>query len=109
MSDLDAMRHQLAVLARRKSARVLGWPRDWRPGEVRNPHDGQPFTGPGAWEYLAELLDAGHEIEVITLDEPPGATGYVLQVPIEARNLYIKVQLGAGKIIGRSFHYSVYD
>jgi hypothetical protein len=106
--DLSSIRHQLAVLARRKRARTLGWPRDWQPTEVTNPEDGQPFTPPGAWEFIADVLEQRSDIqlEVVQLEEPAGASGYVLCVPLKEAVLYIKLQLGSGRIIGRSFHYS---
>ena len=38
----------------------------------------------------------------------PCATGYVMKIDIEPGRpqLYVKLQLGSGQIIGRSFHYS---
>ena len=104
--DLASIRHQLALLAQRKRARKLDWPRDWRPHEVLNPLDGQPFTDAGAWEYIAELLEQGQELEESLQDQPAGVTAYVMQVALPDRTLYIKVRLGAGFILGRSFHYS---
>ncbi len=109
-------RHQLVVLARRPRARssapTRSRPTDWRPTTVRNP-DGlvdAHFTASTAWELIAERLEAGHEVEVITLRLPPGAKGYVMKIDLGADvpTLYVKLQLGAGRIIGRSFHYSEY-
>jgi hypothetical protein len=109
--DIASIRRQLAILARRKAARTLGWPRDWRPSEVTNPLDEQPFTPAGVWDYIAQVLEANPEIpiEAMTLDNPKGATGYVMSVRMGEHSLYIKLQLGAGKIIGRSFHYSIHE
>jgi len=108
--DLPTLRRELAILARRKRARVLGWPRDWRPSEVCNPEDSCPFTPAGAWEFIAEILEKRTDIALkpVTLDHPSGATGYVLIVPLQTDTVYIKLQIGAGKIIGRSFHYSIH-
>jgi len=83
---------------------------DWRPGQVRNP-DGildRYFTDTAAWELIADRLEAGHPVEIVELRKPPGATGYVMKIDIEPDQhpLYVKLQLGSGKIIGRSFHYS---
>jgi hypothetical protein len=66
------------------------------------------FTEAGAWDYVAEVIEAGHAIEVLTLDTPRGAVAYVLIVPQGPAipPIYIKVQLGSGCVIGRSFHYS---
>jgi hypothetical protein len=47
-------------------------------------------------------------LEEVLLASPPGKTGYVVEAALNERSLYVKVQLGAGKIIGRSFHYSEY-
>ena len=108
-TDPNAVRHQLAVLCRRKAARVLGWPRQWRPYEIMNPKTGEPFTDPEAWDLVADLLqDVSIALEEVLLDSPPGKTGYVVEAALNERSLYVKVQLGAGKIIGRSFHYSEY-
>ena len=118
MTDpLESARRQLAVLARRSHARVTAFnterPTDRRPGQVRNP-DGVLdtfFTDAAAWEFIAERLDDGHPIETVELRKPPGATGYVMKIDIESDRpqLYIKLQLGSGKIIGRSFHYSEWN
>ena len=88
----------------------VGRPTDWRPGQVRNP-DGvldTHFTDAAAWELIASRLEDGHPVEVVELRKPAGATGYVMKIDVEPRQplLYVKLQLGSGKIIGRSFHYS---
>ena len=85
-------------------------PTDWRPGQVRNP-DGvldTHFTGGAEWELIAARLEDGHPIETVELHKPKGATGYVMKIDLEPDRpqLYVKLQLGSGKIIGRSFHYS---
>ena len=74
-------------------------PTDWRPGQVRNP---------AAWELIASRLEEDHPVEIVELRKPAGATGYVMKIDIEPGRprLYVKLQLGSGKIIGRSFHYS---
>ncbi len=113
----DSIRRQLIVLARRSNARVTEFsrdrPTDWRPGEVRNPA-GTPwpyFTRTSAWELIADVLEGGHDVETIALQKPPGAKGYVMKINLEPNkpHLYVKLQLGSGKIIGRSFHYSELD
>lgn len=105
-ADLDSIRHQLAVLARRKKARVIDKPNKWRPHEVICQETGAPFTDAGAWEYIADLLDRGHPLEEAAQEQPPGVTAYVMLVALAEETLYIKVRLGAGFILGRSFHYS---
>ena len=88
-------------------------PTDWRPGQVRNPHGllDTHFTDEAAWELIASRLEDDHPVEVMELRKPAGATGYVMKVEIEPGQprLYVKLQLGSGKIIGRSFHYSERD
>ena len=110
----DTTRHQLVILARKSRSRVTTFrsdrPNDWRPGRVRNPNGvlDSHFTDTSAWEYIAARLESGHPVEVIRLDKPPGAKGYVMKIDIEPEmpQLYVKLQMGSGKIIGRSFHYS---
>ena len=103
-------RHQLAMLARRKKGRDLAWPRDWRPHTVRDPSTGEFFTDAGAWEFIADCLDAGELLDELVLDNPPGKLGYVLQIKTndELPRIYIKIRLGAGKVLGLSFHYSIH-
>lgn len=106
----ENIRHELALLCRRKGARSVGKPPDdpprWRPNEVRDPACGMPFTEAGAWEFVGDLFGAGHPVEKITLRRPPGKVGYAMVVRLKEGELYIKVRLGTGSIIGRSFHYS---
>src|SRR5947207_14558095 len=111
----DSVRRQLGLLCGRARSRIVGSPRqgkpsDWRPGEVVAP-DGQPFTRVGAWEYIAELIDQGQPIREMELEEPKGKTGYVMEVDMgkDAPVLYVKLELGSGIVIGRSFHYSYHD
>ena len=112
-SDLEAVRHELARLARRKECRIEVWtrerPTEWNPDQVLNPESGLPFTRAGAWEFAAQLLDSGHPITEVEMHQPPNEKGYVMEVELEpgSPKLYIKLQLSRGKVIGRSFHYSL--
>lgn len=110
MLDPEAIRREAAILARRRRARTTEFrrdsPCDWRPMTVMNPEDGQPFTSESAWMFIADLLDAGHPMECVELQQPAGKPGYVLIVPEGERQIYIKFDMGSGKINGRSFHYS---
>ena len=80
---------------------------------MRNPASelDAPFTDSGAWDLIASRLEDGHEVDVITLDIPRGATGYVMKIDLEPSvpRLYVKLQLHAGRIFGRSFHYSIHE
>ena len=111
--NLVEFRRQLAALARSRHSRTVGipsrgLPSDWRPYTVMNPESGLLFTEASAWNLLVQLLEEGHPILETTLDHPPGARGFVLLVDLEGsrQTLYVKVQLGANCVIGRSFHYS---
>jgi hypothetical protein len=67
-----------------------------------------PFTEPGAWELIAQLLVSDFPIEEISMDSPAGMIGFVLLVdlPGAPRTLYIKIHRGGRGVFGRSFHYS---
>jgi hypothetical protein len=110
----DSIRRQISVLARQKKCRISDWTRDepteWQPHTVKD-NFGEFFTDAGAWEFLADLLDAGHMVEEIVLRLPPGRKAYVVKKRIDSVHpeIYIKVRLGSGTIIGRSFHYSTFD
>ena len=105
---MDEIRRQLVTLCRRARARQLGWPRDWRVHQVMNPRTGVPFTEASAWEYIAEVLESGHAYQVLILERPAGAKAFVLLIAQGpgVPEIYVKLQLGAGIVIGRSFHYS---
>ena len=66
------------------------------------------FTDAAAWDLIASKLEEGHEVEPVQLREPPGRTGYVMKIELEAGKpmLYVKLELGSGRIFRRSFHYS---
>ena len=76
---------------------------------MHNPDDGNSeFTNDGAWELIASQLESGHRVETMALDKPKGATGYVMKIRLDTSHpqLYVKVELYRGWILGRSFHYS---
>ena len=114
----EEVRRQLALLSRRSNARSPVFtrqrPTDWRPTEVRDPRASesphQTFTKDGAWEFIASKLEEGHKVEKVQLQQPPGKTGYVMKIELapDLPTLYVKLELGSGKIWGRSFHYSEY-
>lgn len=102
--QLAENRRQLARLARQKSKRGIpraDLPCRWYPREITNPEDNQPFTDAGAWALIAQLLEdiEGQSVEVITLDNPAGKTGYVLKCDLPTAKVYIKVQYGPGPSI----------
>ena len=66
------------------------------------------FTDAAAWELIAAKLEEGHPVKVVSLRKPPGRKGYVMNISLSSDDppVYVKLQLGSGKVIGRSFHYS---
>ncbi len=107
--DPESIRHEAATLARRKKARGKTFPCDWRPHAVTNPESGEPFLEPAAWAFIADLLERGEPIECVELESAPGKKGCVMTPCYQGRKIYIKFRLGAGKILGVSFHYSEFD
>jgi hypothetical protein len=82
-------------------------PTRWQPTQVTDPSTRQAFTEDGAWQYIANQLEAGVPIETIILDKPPGRTGYVLKLPgVSVVVIYVKLQLCGDHVRGRSFHLS---
>ena len=89
-------------------------PIDWEPDSVRDPRlerlPDNTFTRDSCWEFILEKLEEGHEIEEIELRKPLGSKGYVMKIDTGTKEpqLYVKLQIGVGGVIGRSFHYSKY-
>lgn len=85
-------------------------PVDWNPGSVIDPNSkiGLSFTHRTCWVFIEQLLLDRHPIETITLDKPQGEKGYVMQFETESgpSDIYIKLEIANGQLIGRSFHYS---
>ena len=88
-------------------------PTDWRPTDVRNPQGllNTHFTNPTAWDLIAARLENGEDVELVELNKPKGRLGYVMLIDLgpDVPQLYVKLQLGAGIVIGRSFHYTDHD
>ena len=115
MAIPDGIRKELAELARSKKTRTRdfskGQPTRWKHYEVENITPSSIFipyfTEDGAWQFIADQLDSGHEVEEIKLAKPPGTVGYVMRIFAGdgKPKIYIKLQKGNGKVIGRSFHY----
>ena len=112
MSDVpQSIRREAAILARRKKARSVKFSREapceWQPQTVNEPETGAVFTPAGAWEFVAEKLeDENQSVRWVELKKPPGKKALVMIVANSDGDIYIKFQLGSGKIMGRSFHYS---
>lgn len=71
-----------------------------------DPETTLPFGDAGAWELIADRLEAGEELTEIELQKPRGKKAYVMKIPLAPNSprVYVKLQLGAGKVIARSFH-----
>jgi hypothetical protein len=112
LSVTDEIRRRLCLLgaSRRTRSRVFrsDRPCDWRATGMTDPRTREAFTEDGAWEYIAQLITDGIEIEVIDLDIPAGKKGYVMNLPSHDPQIpiYVKLQLSGDCVIGRSFHYS---
>jgi hypothetical protein len=107
----DHIRQTMARLARCRDQRINVWsqnaPCDWNPTQVINPETEMPFTDSSAWNFIADLLEAGHEFTEVILAKPPGEIAYETELTLRHNlpPLYIKIQY-KGKIWGRSFHNS---
>lgn len=71
-----------------------------------DPRNGSYFTIEGSWDFIAQLLEEGYQIQQINLDKPSGEIGYVLLYDTSEGQIYMKFELCTDAVIGRSFHYS---
>lgn len=79
----------------------------WHPGSVRHPKTGEGFRPDQAWDFIAEQLETGIDVEVHQLRTQPGKNGFVFKPPGYGDEIiYVKLQFGATGIIGQSFHVS---
>jgi hypothetical protein len=80
-------------------------PVHWNVFEAIDPETAEPYTEDAAWNRIAAEIAGGCAVNAIVLDKPPGKTGYVLHFTDGVgERIYVKLQLGSGKVIGRSFH-----
>ena len=107
------LKMELAKLARTPHLRINIWskevPLDWNPTQITNPETDMPFTDSSAWIFIAELLESNHPFDLVELRRPPGEVAYETTAPLRPNlpKVYIKIQKRCGRIIGRSFHYSL--
>jgi hypothetical protein len=108
----DQVREELLRLARHRGCRSTVWSRsipcDWSPQTVWDPRLEMYFTSEGAWSLIIELLESGRQFTAKPMSEPPDTIAYeiVLRLAPSVPELYIKVQVYKGKVLGRSFHNS---
>lgn len=110
-ADINETKCELARLARCKDKRDVGIgpedPTKWWPMSVIDPRSGEPFTIAGAWDFIAEELEKKRtSIKQCLLKKPCGKLAYEFVVSSEQGEIYVKLRLANGKIIGRSFHVS---
>lgn len=103
----DTLR-QLIVNCRSAKTRMLGFPRDWRPHTIPNPHfPDMPLTDASAWELAADYLAGGGGFYELSLDVPPGALAICFEIGRNAPPpIYVKIEVRARVAVGRSFHLS---
>lgn len=108
----DELRATLVKRCRSRRTRTSAFtsraPTKWDPRSLRDPGDPlNVFTEDRAWDFIAEALEAGVAVQVISLEKPPGAKGYVMLLNGAGTDkIYVKLQLGGGTVLCRSFHRS---
>ena len=111
----DRTRSLLVQRARSRKSRTKEFlperPVVWKPWEVRNPNGilDSWFTDMTAWGFIADRIEDGETVEVVPLCKPKGAKGYVMKIELGSQVVYVKLQLTASKVVGRSFHLSKYS
>lgn len=108
----SGLRLDLIRFARDKRRRLVKhndkYPSPWHPTGLTNPTTREVFTDAGAWEWVADQLEAGVEVWSAELDHPPGKIGWYFTVPsaYPPDEIYVKVQACGDHVRGRSFHPS---
>lgn len=89
----------------RKSIFSREAPTHWAPWQLVDPSTSEAFTVDGAWEFVHRQLNEGCGLAVVDLEKPPGKRGYWFHCyDAKGTRIYVKLQLGSGVVIGRSFH-----
>lgn len=112
LTDVEAVRGALALLCRNPDTRITGRaldaPNRWRPYSVRHPETGLFFTDAGAWDFIADALQARAAVTCL----PPTAAMpdhayYLIEGNAFDRRIYMKIAIRPPlrKVIGLSFHY----
>lgn len=108
----DEIRKCLALRCSSRRTRTTDFtaraPTQWQPRTLRNPAcPTEVFSDDSAWELVAAALRSGIDVEIVTLEHPPGKTGYVLIIDGHGtQKIYVKLQLLSSLVLGRSFHES---
>lgn len=108
--DWDSDREELLRLARRRDCRFTEFspsiPCDWAPLTVWDPRFEMFFSDQSAWLLIVELLESGRAFTPKAMKKPAGTVAYETTTSLAPNlpELYIKVQIHKGRILGRSFH-----
>ncbi len=103
-------RDEIVKAARDKTRRKVGMPPKepnyWAPGQVINPETGMSFTPIGVWDWIADQLESGIDVNHRILEKPPGQDSWWFKATLQGnpRDLYVKITYRGGIVIGRSFH-----
>lgn len=97
-------------VGRRTDGRKLGIANRWEPFTVRHPELHSFFSESGAWDFIADCLEADESLNHLppTVEFPDYAI-YMLHMPISgSRRIYMKLatRRNLDMVIGVSFHYS---
>ncbi len=114
MSIPDERRSELVRLASaphlRRNQFTPVRPTKWQPDKVPGPSGSiaDYYTSDQAWELIIDHLKMGHAVREIVLRKPPGKTAYemLIRVNPQSPEIYVKVEIHRGFIVGRSFHLS---
>lgn len=112
MADASAL--ERAELMRRAASRKTrratfspARPTKWHPTSLLHPEGGEPFTTDNCWSFIIAAIANGAAVEAIEMRKPPGKRGFVLKLPGAGKMIiYIKLELLADLVLGRSFHES---
>lgn len=110
MTDVpDNIRQELLRLCKESRSRTSEFsrkaPTHWVPWQLYDPETGEAFTVDGAWLFIERALADGCPLQTIELERPKDKAGYWCHgTDARGTRIYVKLQLGSGLIIGRSFH-----
>jgi hypothetical protein len=113
LTDVESVRLALASMcrdpAKRIIARNLELENFWAPYTVRNPDTFMPFTDAGAWDFIADCLEANVKTTCIPPSEKyPDHAYYLVEGARTGQAIYMKIAIRPGlkHVIGVSFHNS---
>ena len=104
-----ALRREMANMCASKRTRSEAFstaqPTEWRPTDAIDPTTKAPCTSSAAWSLVEQYVRGNGPIIPVLLKKPPGRTGYTFHLRDgDGNRIYVKLQIGSGKVFGRSFH-----